>query len=305
MRKSAALFLAAGLTAVLAGCGVVGAPAGCAAENPAGDAAELVTASGNFGSEPEVSFPTPILSDEIQTKLVTAGEGAQLTTGDVVDIQGVVYDGRTGDAISTTGFGEQLARVVVDEDSSLGLALKCLNVGSRSVTVIPNPEGETQILVADIVRSFPGKADGAPQLLTAGFPSVVTAPDGAPGITIPPNTAPPTELKYQALLRGDGEVVEEGDTVVIQYTGVTWETENVFRSTWVPPAGTPEAANPGMPANVTAGQELFGPGFAEALIGQPVGSQVIVVIPPSAEGNPGGAAAGTTMVIVFDVLGIL
>jgi peptidylprolyl isomerase len=50
------------------------------------------------------------------------------------------------------------------------------------------------------------------------------------------------------------------------------------------------------------------PGFAKALIGQRVGSQVIAVIPPK-DGYPTGQAPttvpdGSTMVFVFDILGI-
>lgn len=304
MRKSAALFLAVGVTAALSGCAGVGAPGDCTPINQSGAASRLVEVSGTVGVEPRATFPTPVLAEDLQTRVVTAGEGEQLQDGDVADIHGVVYDGRTGQQISTTGFGEQQARVLVAEGDVIGQSLQCQRVGARSVTIIPNEAGETRILVADIMRSFPGKAEGMPQLLEAGFPSVVTAPDGTPGITVPRNTAPPAELMFQELRLGDGAEVEEGDIVVVQFTGIIWETENVFRSTWNPPAGTMEAQAPGLPANVIADERAFGPGFAEALIGQPVDSQVIVVIPPDPE-NTAGIPAGTTMVIVFDVLGIL
>ena len=50
------------------------------------------------------------------------------------------------------------------------------------------------------------------------------------------------------------------------------------------------------------------PGLAEGLIGQTVGSQVIVVIPPEL-GYPAGQAPasvpeGSTMVFVVDILGL-
>ncbi len=50
------------------------------------------------------------------------------------------------------------------------------------------------------------------------------------------------------------------------------------------------------------------PGLAEALIGQNVGSQVIVAIPPEQgypeDQRPATIPEGSTMVFVFDVLGI-
>jgi peptidylprolyl isomerase len=62
-----------------------------------------------------------------------------------------------------------------------------------------------------------------------------------------------------------------------------------------------------LPATFTANNEGLIEGFATALIGQKVGSQVIAVIPPDlAYGSAGtqSVPAGATLVFVFDVLGI-
>jgi len=57
----------------------------------------------------------------------------------------------------------------------------------------------------------------------------------------------------------------------------------------------------------TTGQGVI-PGIAEALIGQTVGSQVLVSIPPALgyaqESLPPGVPPGATLVYVFDIVGV-
>ena len=52
-----------------------------------------------------------------------------------------------------------------------------------------------------------------------------------PGITIP-NEEPPSDLIVHTLVLGQGAEVAEGDAVVLHYTGVLWNTERVFDSSW-------------------------------------------------------------------------
>jgi peptidylprolyl isomerase len=133
------------------------------------------------------------------------------------------------------------------------------------------------------------------------MPAVTSAPDGRPGIAVP-NTAPPADLRISTLIKGDGDVVSEGQTVVAHYLGVIWGG-SVFDSTW----------ENNSPANLVAQSFIDNagvgvvPGFAAALVGQTVGSRVLVSIPPS-EGYPAGQGppsipANSTMIFVIDILG--
>jgi peptidylprolyl isomerase len=82
--------------------------------------------------------------------------------------------------------------------------------------------------------------------------------------------------------------------VRVHYTGVVWGEDEPFDSTW-----------DGEPASLTL--DAVVPGFAKALEGQTVGSQVLVVVPP-AEGYrdqaQAGIPAGSTLVFVIDILGL-
>ena len=126
------------------------------------------------------------------------------------------------------------------------------------------------------------------------MPSVVLAPNGTPGIIIP-DTAPPSDLAVEVLKKGDGPAVGDGDQIRINYTGLTWADRKVFDSTWDKGASTA----------VTL--DAVVPGFAQALKGQTVGSQILVVIPPSlgyGDKTTSSIPAGSTLVFVIDVLGV-
>ena len=109
----------------------------------------------------------------------------------------------------------------------------------------------------------------------------------------------------RATLHNEDEIARKdihiGDTVVVQYTGWLWADGKIFDSSW----------QKGAPATfvATEGQGGVIAGFAKALIGQPVGSQVIAIIPPD-EGygdNPpqgGQIAADSTLIFVADILAV-
>src|SRR5690606_29434885 len=91
---------------------------------------------------------------------------------------------------------------------------------------------------------------------------------------------------------GAGAVVQPGDMVVVQYTGMTWEDGEIFESSW----------QRGAPSQFPTSGVVTG--FRMALEGQSVGSQVLVVMPPS---DGYGHVAGhrlehNTLVFVVDIL---
>jgi peptidylprolyl isomerase len=124
---------------------------------------------------------------------------------------------------------------------------------------------------------------------------VVRAVDGQPGITWNGSEAP-TDFAVSTLISGDSDqTVAEGDSVLVQYTGVIWNEKKPFDSSW----------DKNGPTTLTASPDQVVPGFAKAIIGQKVGSQVVAVLPPS-EGYGDQATqtipAGSTLVFVIDIL---
>jgi FKBP-type peptidyl-prolyl cis-trans isomerase len=128
------------------------------------------------------------------------------------------------------------------------------------------------------------------------LPEVTLADDGRPTVTIP-DADPPAELQIAVLKKGDGEVVPDPANVTVQYQGVNWRDGEVFDESW----------GEGTPTPFSTTQVV--PGFAAAMIGQTVGSQVLVVVPPAEGYGDGGQPSagiegGDTLVFVIDVLAV-
>ncbi|MHB1172783.1 MAG: FKBP-type peptidyl-prolyl cis-trans isomerase [Lacisediminihabitans sp.] len=314
MRKTTTLIVALGMVAALSGCSTGAVSAG-GCDNPivSGDASSVVTATGAFGSAPTVDFPTPVITATTQKTELITGKGAPLQDGQPVIIEVSIFNGANGKVLQKTNYGANGGSILTLGKSAfpaVSLGLECSRAGSRVVIVgsakdshsgqadLANGIGKDDsfVYVVDVKKAFPAKADGAGQFAQSGMPSVVLAPDGTPGITVPKQTAP-TSLKINVLQAGAGTKVAEGDYVVLKYTGVLWDGATVFDSTW----------SKGQAAVLQIKDGSVVSGFAKGLIGQKIGSQVLLVIPPGlGYGAQGSSAvpANATLVFVVDILGI-
>jgi peptidylprolyl isomerase len=334
VRKTAALVLSAGLLASLVACSSPAEEDEAAAVDctplASGDVSDAVEVSGAFGEKPEVTITTPATVTETQRTVVIEGDGTVAEANFEVTVDYTMFNGTTGDEIDATPY-DGSTDVVFPLDGSLiaGLndTLECTPVGSRVVGVASPADGlneqalatygmtaeDSLVVVADVVDAaeaepvegtaeldpsdYLAKADGEDQDLPADFPAVeVSIADdeaGTPTITIP-DTAAPTELEIGVLKKGDGAVVNSGDDVVVNYTGVDWATKETFDSSW----------DRGAIANFPTTGVVEG--FKQALEGQTIGSQVVAVLPPEfAYGGTESELADSTLVFVVDILGVV
>jgi len=154
-----------------------------------------------------------------------------------------------------------------------------------------------------MIKKFAATAAASgPQVSDGGgaLPTVTAAAGSAPVIKIPASAKPPSTLVTKVLIKGSGPAVTKGQTVVAQYVGVIWRTGKVFNSSWT--NGQPF----GFTIGATPSQVI--PGWDTGLIGQTVGSRVLLVIPPvDGYGTSGNASAGVkgtdTLVFVVDIAG--
>lgn len=309
MRKIPALLAASALVATLAACTSTGPAAidGCSPALGSGASSDLVTATGSVGSRPTVNFPTPLIAKEAEVTRLATGEGEPARAGSQIDFEFSIFIGRSGQAVGGTGYdGSNVQRLAATEDSSRQAALICARPGDRlalTTTVADAygegalaangiPDDESLVLVIDVLAAYPGKADGFNQLPEDGMPTVVTAVDGTPGISVPAAPAP-QELRISTIKAGAGAEIAEGDSVVVHYSGWIWpepgRTPTSFDSSW---------AN-GTAATFLVDETQLISGFVEALVGAKVGDQVLAVIPPDQ-----GYDDGQTRIFVIDVLGI-
>jgi len=313
VRTAAALVLAGLVAASLTACSTPVDTGDC---KPAGSGSvsDSLDVTGEFGSEPTVEFSKPLSVDTTQRTVEIASEKrtAFAEYNDEVTINFVLYNGTTGEKLSSSYADGQPAVFAVNEDVYLpGLikTIQCAAPGDRLSGVIPPAEafgaegspnlavaaGESLVFVVDVVSISAGIATGEPQPPVEGLPTVTLAEDGTPTITIP-DTDPPAELEIALLKKGDGAVVGDGDSVKVHYVGMNWNTKEIFDQSW------------GGQGPATFATDQVVSGFGQALVGQAVGSQVLVVIPPELGYGPSGGNAGAgigaedTIVFVIDIL---
>lgn len=322
VRTAASLVLVAGLLASLAACSAApdgsDAASACKATAP-GAVSDAVKVTGDFGTKPKVTFAFPTAADTTQRTVVITGKGDVAEEKDTVDVDFTLFNGATGKELDTTQYGEgSTTTFPIDATQFLpGIVktLECSTVGSRVVGVIPPADsfgeaGSTQlgvepgqdiVFVVDLVSIAPPaeapltEPDGKDQPQTDGFPVVTIGADNAPTIAIP-DAGPPTDLKIALLKKGTHATVNDGDNVIVNYVGENWNTQKVFDSSFAR----------GETATFSTSQVIAG--FTAALVGQKVGSRVIVIIPPDqgygAAGSPPDIGGTDTLVFVIDILGI-
>jgi FKBP-type peptidyl-prolyl cis-trans isomerase len=310
MRRIAVMFtlplLAAGL---LAGCG---------SSSSHSSASPVVSVSGPIGKEPAVKIPAQKAGAQLEVKTLVQGSGPALTKNEafVGNFALYVWNGTSHKLLQSTFskntpilFSGQLL-------PGMATALTGKKVGSRVLAVIPpkqafgtsgNPQAgikgtDTLVFIVDLIKSYTGSEAASGQPVShggKGLPKVTAHAAAAPAITMP-SSKPPAKLVTKTLIKGTGPAVAKGQTVVVQYVGAIWKSGKVFDSSWT-------RHQPfGFTIDATPGQVI--PGWDQGLVGEPVGSRVLLSIPPAdGYGKTGNSQAGIkgtdTLVFVVDIIG--
>jgi peptidylprolyl isomerase len=304
--------------AVLAGCSDSGSPTPSASS--AKNDLTAVTVKGDGGAKPTVNLPTPFSVKETTKRLLTKGTGPVVAEGQRVTVDYLGLNGTDGKEFDSTfaataGAGASKASTfTLQKDQSLPGLIKGIvgaTVGSRLLLAIPPADAygtkgvpssgigptDTIVVVLDVkaAKSVLSRATGKPVAPKAGLPTVTLAANGKPKIAMPPGN-PAAQLVIQPLINGAGPKVTKGQQITVNYTGVTWKGKQ-FDSSW----------DTGKPANFVIGEGQVIAGWDEGLVGQPIGSQILLIVPPDkgygAAGRPEAGIGGTdTLVFVVDIL---
>lgn len=294
----------------------------CPEAYSSGSASELVVVENADAASPEIEFPTPLVTKDRQITLVSGGLGRPAYSGDYVDFDLTVFLGADETYLTSSSYdaSNPVSRRVSSESGDFfGEVLLCQTAESQivvtaeledvfgpAVVVESGLEGAaTAVLVIDIHQTFPGIADGGWRLPQAGLPSISQAPTGEHGLVFPSGEIP-SELRVAILKKGSGAYIEEDDVVLANFTGAVWETKSVFLSSF----------NQGSPGRlIVTDRDKSSDGFgmlkvlADSLVGQTIGSQVLVSVPPEfgyREADlPRGVPKDTTLIFVFDLLGVV
>ena len=307
-RIGAALLLPLAATVVLAGCG--------SSSSPPASPNTSVTATGGFGKAPAVKIPAEKAGSNLFVKTEVQGNGQALAKNEAFlsNYQVYVWSGKTHKLVLSTytQTPQVLSGTLLP---GLQTALQGKKMGSRVLAVLPPKYGygsagntqvgvtgtDTLVFVVDMIKTYSATASASGAAVSSGggaLPTVTATPGKAPTVKIP-TSAPPSSLVVKTLVKGSGPPVSKGQYVVTQYVALNWRTRAVFDSSWS------RGAPLGFQIDATPAQII--PGWDMGLVGVPVGSRVMLVIPPKdGYGSSGESSAGIkgtdTLVFVVDVL---
>lgn len=169
-------------------------------------------------------------------------------------------------------------------------------VGVLAVLLIGGGGGETDVATAPSTTAASTPRRNQPTPSAAGKPCVPVAdalPQGAPAVPVKVG-APPTALVTDDLKPGTGPVVAAGQTLTVNYIGVSCSTGKIFDSSY----------STNKPATFPLGNVI--PGWQEGIPGMKVGGQRLLGIPPALgyqdTGSGSDIAPGETLWFVVEVL---
>jgi FKBP-type peptidyl-prolyl cis-trans isomerase len=321
MRRAAAFVITPVLAALaLAGCSSSSSSTASSSSSSSSSAAsasyKAVTVTGDFGKAPKVTIPKAKGSGDLYTKTLIQGNGTTFTSSQGLVGNYVAYDwtGTTSKLLGSSFTTGTPSLFVGSLLPGLESALSGQKVGSRVLAVIPpkdafgtggnSTEGigatDTLVFVIDMNSTFDTNLT-AKQTSNGGgvLPTVTAAASAtaAPTVKINTKATPPKTLQVKTLTKGTGAVVKKGQDIAVQYDGLIWRTGASFQSSYT--------ANMPFTTPIGAGQVI--PGWDTGLVGQTVGSRVLLVIPPAQGYGTAGASQvgikGTdTLVFIVDIL---
>lgn len=269
---------------------------------------DSVKVTGKVGENPKVDGAKGVSVDETTSRVVVEGDGAKIADGDDVVMKYVIIAGKDGSELgntfesdaggATTMSSEQdkiIAPAVIGESYGTRVLIGATgkDLGAQEGT---EQADETMLVVADVLSKWEApKPTG-----TIDDVSVKGAWGKLPTVTLgtKPLVVAKTESKVVIPAKGKKAVtVKENDSVTVRYVGVNGRDGKTFDSSY----------KSGDTVDFQLQQGAMIPGFITGLVGQKIGSRVLVTIPYAdgygTAGNPqAGINGGDSLVFVVDLV---
>lgn len=263
-------------------------------------------------ADPSVTVAEGFETDSTDVRVLNEGNGVAVEDGDLVKVNYVAVNGRTGEQFDNSFTADKPMTVPLQEGSVLPGFVKGLTgqkIGSRVLVAIPPRDGfgqaqealgiqadDSMVFLFDLVAKVPDQAEGDAQDLPDDVPEIVEE-DGRPsGFEPTDDTAEDVqEAQAYVAVEGEGDPIEEGQSITAQYVGQVYPDGEVFDESW----------SGGSPATFQIGQLVQC--WQDLIPGQTLGSRVVLVCPAdTAYGDdpPEGGAieAGDTLIFAIDLL---
>lgn len=312
LRRLLPLPLALLLGATLVACGDDSGD-GSGSGSDSGSALDSLTISGEVGSDPEVKFDGEVKADDVEVKVVEEGDGEEVAAGDSVLTHIWIGNGFEQEKAFST-YDAQAPQLFTVDDKMLSEffieALEGQTIGSR-VAVTASSEkafgeaGNSQlgignkdavVAVLDLLSGVPEGPEGEEQPAPAWAPALTGDEQAPTGLDFAGTPKPGDSLRSAYLIEGEGDEVKKGQTIVVDYLGQVYGGQKPFDESYS-----------AQPTSFQIGVGGVVKGWDETLVGAPVGSRVIMALPPEfgygKEGNPqAGIKGGDTLYFVVDIL---
>lgn len=113
-----------------------------------------------------------------------------------------------------------------------------------------------------------------------------------------PAGTPPRRLEREDIVKGKGPAAQPGDTLTVNYVGVSFSNGEEFDNSW----------DRGQPLSVPLGKHKVIEGWDRGLVGMRKGGRRVLTIPPElaygTEGYPPAIAPNETLIFVIDLVAI-
>ena len=311
LRRLPVLLLPLVLGATLVACGDSDGDKG---DSGSSDALHGIKITGEVGKAPKVKWDGKLDVSKTATTVVSKGDGDKIATGDQVVTNIWIGNGSTQKEAYNTYKDGQTQTIPASADLSPVFkgAILDRTVGSRVAVTATAADAfgesgnaqmgignkDTVLIVVDLMDSTKvldgpeGKDKAAPKWA----PKVVEKDGKVTSLDFTGTPKPNGKLGSSALVVGEGEKVKKGQTITVNYLGQVYGAKKAFDESYS-----------ASPASFAIGVGQVVSGWDKTLVGQTVGSRVILTIPPAEgygkEGNSQAGIKGTdTLYFVVDIL---
>lgn len=277
-----------------------------------------VEVSGRFGAAPRLAIPAKPAPAGLTQQTLIQGSGATVAKGDtlIANYLGQTWAPKGGkpDVFDSSFKRGSPAAFVIGAGAVIPGWDKTLvgkKLGSRVLLTVPPSDGygskgqpsagisgtDTLVFVVDLVADYAPNASAPGTAVThlpsSGLPKVTNVPGKRPQIMSTAGVKAPTKPASTLLVTGRGPEIDTAKTLVLQLVQTDLPTGTKTQATW------------GQAPQVVAAKNVLG--VADKLIGQRIGSRVLVLLPPTAArpATPTQAAqpAAPASVLIIDVVG--
>lgn len=294
---------------------------------------DAVSISGAIGSTPKLDWKGTLAAGKADAKVITEGDGPKIAKDDVVRVDFTLangythkitydtYDDYTVGTLLKVGAKKEPASVADVLVAGLADQIKAgQTIGSRIAVTINSEDvigdylGNAQaaqafasldignedglLYVADLTAL--AGPEGTEEKAPAWAPAIVEK-DGVPSsLDFKGTPAPSGKLEVATLIKGTGPTVKSGQKILASYLGQLAKGKEPFDQSYTDGRGL-EATLGGDLASVVEG-------WSKGLVGLPVGSRVMLEIPPSLgygkEAQGEDIPANSTLYFIVDILDV-